>query len=301
MIALLVLELLLATSPDRAAKAPNVTVDFSAVDRELLGDTALHVAYKNLLARLVEDGFAMTEPNQAGAIVVTVRRTSEQNLSLQVESAAGIRSRKIRFGESAGEQEEFQLVQATIELVRGARDDLSAMAPPPPAFSVGTRAVGAELGGAMMWSGSSTGVMANLDAEVRLGPLQLTLGVVGHEPLGLPSDLHIFEWGALAGARMGTHALAPWLALQVALGGGYLQERYSGSYVGGAEARGAVHEPLGTGSLGAALEIANGLCVGLNVGAWLTPHAHTYLAVSGAQWKAPQLRPYAGVRLEYLR
>jgi hypothetical protein len=301
MIALLVLELLLGTSPDRAAKAPNVTVDFSAVDRELLGDTALHVAYKSLLARLVDDGFVMTEPNQAGAIVVTVRRTSEQNLSLQVESAAGIRSRKLRFGESAGEQEEFQLVQATIELVRGARDDLSAMAPSPPAFSASTRAVGAELGGAMMWSGSSTGVMENLDAAVRLGPLRLTVGLVGHEPLGLPSDLHIFEWGALAGARLGTHALAPWLALQMALGGGFLQERYSGSDVGGVESRGAVNEALGTGSLGVALEIATGLCLGLDAGAWLTPHGHTYLTASGAQWKAPRLRPFAGLRLEYLR
>ncbi len=301
MTALLVLELLLGTSLDKAIKAPNVTVDFSAVDRELLGETALHAAYKNLLARLAEDGFAMTEPNQTGAIVVTISRTSDQNLKLLVESAAGARSRKIHFGENAGEQEEFQLVQATIELVRGARDDLSAMVLPPTQSSASPHAVGAELAGAMLWSGASTGVMANVGADVRLGPVQLTLGLVGHEPLGLPSDLRIFEWGALAGARLGTRAFAPWLALQVALDGGFLQERYDYTDAAGAKSRGVVNEPIGTGSLGAALDVAKGLSIGLALGAWVTPHAHAYLAASGTQWKAPRLRPFAGVRLEYLR
>ena len=304
MIAWLVLELLLGTSPDRTVKALNVSVDFSAVYREVLADTALHRAHKNLLVRLVEDGFTLADPSQVGDIVVTVRRTSEQNLNIIVESAAGTRSRKLRFGEDAGEQTEFQLGEVIIELARGARDDLSTLSPslPPPAAK--TRAVGAQLGGAILWSGSSAGVMANGDAEVKLGALQLTLGLVGHQPLGLPSDLHIFEWGALAGARLGTRALAPWLALQVALGAGYLQQRYSGSDASGAEtrsARGAVNELLATGSLGAALELARGLSLGLHAGTWLTPHGQTYLAAGEEVWKAPRLRPFAGVRLEYLR
>jgi hypothetical protein len=301
MIALLVLELLVGTPADGAGKALGVTVDFGAVDREMLGDSALNRAYKRLLQRLAEDGFSVTDPAQRGDIAVRVRRTSEQNLNVVVESSTGIRSRKVRFGEDAGEQAEFQLIQATIELARGARDDLSALAPavPPPAEK--TRAVGAQLGGAMLWSGSSAGFMANADAELRLGALQLTLGMVGHEPLSLPSDLRIFEWGALAGARMGTRALAPWLVMEAALGGGYLQERYDYSDTNGAQARGAVHEPLATGSLGAALEIARGLCVGIDAGAWLTPHAHAYVAADGTLWKAPRLRPFAGLRLEYLR
>ena len=201
--ALLVLELLVGTSPDRSVKAPNVTVDFSAVDREVLGDSALHAAYKGLLVRLVEDGFAIAEPNQVGDIVVTVRRTSEQNLNLVVESSAGTRSRKIRFGEDAGEQAEFQLIQATIELVHGARDVLSAapISAPPPMEN--PRAVGAQLGGAILWSGSAAGVMANGDAEVRVGVVRLTAGLVGHEPLGLASDLRIFEWGGPGGCAPG--------------------------------------------------------------------------------------------------
>jgi hypothetical protein len=301
MMALLVLELLVGTSPDRSVKAPNVTVDFSAVDREVLGDSALHAAYKGLLVRLVEDGFAIAEPNQVGDIVVTVRRTSEQNLNLVVESSAGTRSRKIRFGEDAGEQAEFQLIQATIELVRAAHDGLSASYVPAPPPMENPRAVGAQLGGAILWSGSSAGVMANGDAEVRLGVVRLTAGLVGHEPLGLASDLRIFEWGALAGARMGTRALAPWLALEVALAAGYLQERYSYTDATGAEARGALHDPLASGSLGAALEIARGLCIGLDAGTWLTPHAHNHLTATGTSWKAPRVRPFAGLRLEYLR
>jgi len=300
--ALLVLELLLGTSPDRAVKASKVTVDFSAVDREmLLGDSALRAAHNSLLVRLVEDGFAIADSGQVGDIAVTVRRTSDQNLNLLVETSAGVRSRKIRFGEDAGEQAEFQLIQVTIELVRAARDDLSASAPALPPQAVKPRGVGAQLGGAILWSGSSAGVMANADAELTLGAVQLTLGLVGHQPLGLPSDLRIFEWGALAGARMETRAFAPWLALEVALGGGYLQERYSESDTSGAETRGVLHDPVATASLGAALEVARGLFVGLDGGAWLIPRAREHITASGTAWKAPHLRPFAGVRLEYCR
>jgi len=300
MIALLVLELLVATSSDGAAKTFTVNVDFSAVDREVLGDTVLRTAYKSVLSRLVEDGFSVLDPTLSGDIVVRVRRTSEQNLNILVETPAGIRSHKVRFGEGAGEEEVFQLIHTTVDLVRGARDELSASAPaaPPAAHS---RAVGAELGGATLWSGSSAGAMANGDAELRLGAVRLTLGLVAHQPMGLPSELHIFEWGALAGAGVSTHALAPWLVVQVALSGGYLQQRYSGNDASGAETRGAVSELLATGSLGAALEVARGLSLGLHAGTWLTPHGQTYLTASGAQWKAPRLRPFAGVYLEYLR
>jgi hypothetical protein len=175
---------------------------------------------------LVEDGFSVADPNQGGDMVVRVRRTSEQNLNILVETSTGIRSRKVRFGEGAGEEAEFQLIQAALDLARAARDELSTVAPSLPPSVVRTRATGARVGGAMMWSGSSTGVMANGEGEARLGPLRLTLGLVAHQPLGLPSELHMFEWGALAGARLGTRALAPWLVLEAGLGVGFLQERY---------------------------------------------------------------------------
>jgi hypothetical protein len=115
--------------------------------------------------------------------------------------------------------------------------------------------------------------MANGDAELRLGPLRLTLGLVAHQPLGLPSELHVFEWGALAGARLGTRALAPWLLLEAALGGGFLQERYSSSDASGTQNRGVLNDPLGSGSLGAALEIGRGVRIGLDAGTWWTLHA----------------------------
>ena len=301
MIALLLLELLVGASPERAAKAFTVAVDLAAVHREVLGDSALNTAYKSLLQRLVEDGFSIADPNQGGDIVVRVRRTSEQNLNILVETSAGLRSHKVRFGEDAGEQAEFQLVHSTLELVRGARDDLSVpvLAVPPSAMK--TRAVGAQLGGAMLWSGSSLGAMVHGDAELTLGIVHLTLGLVAHQPLGLPGELHIFEWGALAGARLSTHALAPWLVLDAGLGAGFLQERYSGSDAGGADDRGALHDPLATGGLGIALEVARGLRIGLEGGTWLMLHARTHETASGALWKGPQVRPFAGLRVEYLR
>ena len=298
--ALLVLQLLVGTSPDRAAKSFSVAVDFSAVAREVLGDSALHRAHKSLLVRLVEDGFSLADPNLGGDIVVKVRRTSEQNLNILVETSTGIRSHKLRFGEDAGEQEEFQLIQVTLELVRGARDELSVLVPVAPPPGARNRAVGAQLGGAMLWSGSSTGVMANGDAELKLGPLHLTLGLVAHQPLGLPRALHIFEWGALAGARLGTHALAPWLVLEAALGGGFVQERHSFSDANGDEDRGVLHDPLGSGSLGAAVELTRGLRIGLNAGTWWTLHTRTHTSADETLWKGPKLRPFAGLRVEYL-
>jgi hypothetical protein len=266
----------------------------------MLSDSALNTAYKSLLVRLAEDGLRVADPNQASDIVVRVRRTSEQNLNILVETSAGTKSRKVRFGEGAGEQGEFQLIQAAVELVRRARDELAAVAPLALAPVEKTRAVGARLGGALMWSGSSAGVMANGDAEARLGPLRLTLGLVAHQPFGLPSDLHIFEWGALAGARLGTRALAPWLVLEAGLGGGFVQERYSTSDASGAQDRGALNDPLATGSLGAALELGRGVRFGLDAGAWWTLHARTHTTADGTLWKGAKVRPFVGVCVEYL-
>ena len=124
--------------------------------------------------RLVEDGFSVADPNQGGDIVVRVWRTSEQNLNILVETSAGIRSRKVHFGKGEGEQAEFQLLHAALDLVRGAREELATLVPSVPPPVENTRAVGARLGGALMWSGSSTGVMVNGDTELRLGPLRLT-------------------------------------------------------------------------------------------------------------------------------
>jgi hypothetical protein len=281
------------------ARSFTVTVDFSAVDRELLGDSALNTAYKGLLVRLVEDGFSVADPNQGGDIVVRVRRTSEQNLNILVETSTGIRSHKVRFGEGAGEEAEFQLIHAALDLARGARDELSTVAPSLPRPAVRARAMGARVGSAMMWSGSSTGVMANGDAELRLGPVCLAAGLVAHRPLGLPNELHVFEWGALAGARLGTRALAPWLALEASLSGGYLQERYSYSDASGAQDSGVLHDPLASGSLGAAVELGRGVRIGLDAGTWWTLHARTHDAADRAAWKGPKLRPFAGLRLEY--
>ena len=300
MITWLVLGLLVGGAPEGVAKSLTVTVDFSAVDREMRSDSALNAAYKSLLVRLVEDGLRVADPNQVGDIVVRVRRTSEQNLNVLVESSAGTKSRKVRFGDESGEQAEFQLIQAAVELVRGARDELAAATPLALPPDERPRAVGARLGGAVMRSGASTGVMANGDAEARLGPLRLTLGLVAHQPFGLPSDLHIFEWGALAGARLGTHALAPWLVLEAGLGGGFVQERYKTSDASGAQDRGVLHDPLVTGSLGAALELGRGVRIGLDAGAWWTLHARTHTTADGTLWKGAKVRPFVGVCVEYL-
>jgi hypothetical protein len=294
------LGLLVGASSDGVARSFTVTVDFTAVDREVLGDSALHTAYKSLLVRLVEDGFSLADPSQGGDIVVRVRRTSEQNLNLLVETSAGIRSRKIRFGEGAGEEAEFQLIHAGLDLARAARDELSTVAPSLPPSVVRTRATGARVGGAMMWSGSSTGVMANGEGEARLGPLRLTLGLVAHQPLGLPSELHMFEWGALAGARFGTRALAPWLVLEAGVGVGFLQERYSTSDASGVKDSGVLNDPLASGSLGAAVELGAGMRIGLDAGTWWTLHARTHDSADKTLWKGPKLRPFVGLRLEYL-
>ena len=232
--------------------------------------------------------------------MVKVRRTSEQNLNVLVDTLAGSQSRKVRFGQGAGDQAEFQLVFAALDLARSARDVLAAAVPVAPKPGGRARAIGAQVGGAMMWSGSSIGVMANGDAESRLGPLRLTLGLVAHQPLGLPSGLSIFEWGALAGARLGSHVLAPWLILEVALGGGVLQERYRGSDAAGADERGASLDPLATCSLGAALEIGGAFRLGLNGGAWWTPHVRAHDGADGTTWKGQKLRPFLGLRAEYL-
>ena len=300
LIAWLVLGLLIGASSPGLARSFTVTVDFSAVDREVLGDSALNTAYKSLLVRLVEDGFLVADPNQGGDIVIRVRRTSEQNLHILVETSAGVRSRKVRFGEGAGEEAEFQLIHAALDLARGARDELSSVVPSIPPSVVKTRATGARVGGAMMWSGSSTGIMANGDGEARLGPLRLTLGLVAHQPLGLPSELHVFEWGALAGARLGTRALAPWLVLEAGLGVGFLQERYRDSDASGAQDSGVLNDPLASGSLGAAVELGRGVRVGLDAGTWWTLHARTHDTADGTLWKRPKLRPFVGLRLEYL-
>jgi len=296
----LVLGLLVGASSSGWARSFTVTVDFSAVDREVLGDSALNTAYKSLLVRLVEDGFSVSDPNQGGDIVVRVRRTSEQNLNILVETSAGIRSRKVRFGEGAGEEAEFQLIHAALDLARGARDELSTVVAPLPPPVVKTRATGARVGGAMMWSGSSRGIMANGDAELRLGPVCLSAGLVAHQPLGLPRELHVFEWGALAGVRLGTRALAPWLVLEAGLGVGFLQERYSYSDASGAQDSGVLNDPLASGSLGAAVELGRGVRVGLDAGTWWTLHARTHDTADGILWKGPKLRPFVGLRLEYL-
>jgi hypothetical protein len=294
------LGLLVGASSNGVARSFTVTVDFSAVDREVLGDSALNTAYKSLLVRLVEDGFSVADPNQGGDIVVRVRRTSGQNLNILVETSAGVRSRKVRFGEGAGEEAEFQLIHAALDLARGAGDELSSVVPSIPPPVVKTRATGARVGGAMMWSGSSVGIMANGDAELRLGPVCLAAGLVAHQPLGLPSELHLFEWGALAGARLGTRALAPWLVLEAGLGVGFLQERYRYSDASGAQDSGVLNDPLASGSLGAAVELSRGVRVGLDAGTWWTLHARTHDTADRTLWKGPKLRPFVGLRLEYL-
>jgi hypothetical protein len=142
--------------------------------------------------------------------------------------------------------------------------------------------------------------MANADAVVRLGPLHLTLGLVAHQPLQLPSELHLFEWGALAGARVGTRALAPWLALEAALGGGFVQERYRWNDASGNSARGALLDPVGSGSLGATLFIGRELGIGIDGGTWLTLHERTHESADRILWRGPRLRPFVGLRVEYL-
>jgi hypothetical protein len=143
--------------------------------------------------------------------------------------------------------------------------------------------------------------MVNGDTELRLGPLRLTLGLVAHQPVGLPRQLHIFEWGALAGAGLSTRALAPSLVLQAALGGGFLQERYSyADASGGTQDRGVLNDPLASGGLGAALEIARGLRLGLEAGAWWTLHERTHYTADGTLWKGPKVRPFVGLCVEYL-
>jgi hypothetical protein len=299
MTAWFVLGLLVAAPSAGAGHAPTVTVDFSAVDREALSDSALSTAYKNLLLRLAEDGFSVVEPSQGGDIAVRVGRTSEQHLNIVVETSLGAQSRKVRFGEDAGEQEQFQLIYTTLDLVRKAHDELSARPPSLPLPAADSRATGAQLGSAILWSGTSAGLMANVDGEIRLGSLHLTLGLVVHQPLGLPSELHIFEWGALAGLRAGTRALAPWLVLEAALGAGFLQERYRYSDPGVGQ-DGVLEDGLATGSLGAALEITRGLRFGFTGGTWLTLHQRSHATANGTPWKGPRIRPFVGARVEYL-
>jgi len=300
LIAWLVFGSIVGASSHGVARTFTVTVDFSAVDREVRADSALNTVYKSLLVRLVEDGFSVVDPNQGGDIVIRVRRTSEQNLNILVETSAGGRSHKVRFGEGAGEEAEFQLIHAALDLARGARDELSSVVPSIPPPVVKTRATGARIGGAMMWSGSSTGIMANGDAELRLGPVCLSAGIVAHQPLGLPSELHVFEWGALAGARLGTRALAPWLVLEAGLGVGFLQQRYRYSDASGAQDSGVLNDPLASGSLGVAVELGRGVRTGLDAGTWWTLHARTHDTADGTLWKGPKLRPFVGLRLEYL-
>ena len=301
MIAWIVVAMAVSVLPEGSAKVATVSVDFTAVQREMVaGDSALGRAYKTLLGRLAEDGFSVVGPDRTGDIVVKVRRTSEQNLNVLADTSVGSQSRKVHFGEGAGDQAEFQLVYAALDLARGARDALAAAAPALSKPVGRSRAIGAQVGGAMMWSGSSAGFMANVDAESRLGPLRLTVGLVAHQPVALPSGLHIFEWGALAGARLGTHALVPWLLLEAALGGGVSQQRYRASDASGADDRGASLDLLAMGSLGAAVEIVGGFRLGLSGGTWLTPHAHAHDGADGTTWKGPKARPFVGLRAEYL-
>jgi hypothetical protein len=299
--ALLLLGLLVGASPTGTAAAHTVTVDFTAIDHETLGDSAINTAYKSLLVRLVEEGLSVVDPAQGGDIVVRVTRADPRNLHVFVETAKGKRERKVRFGEDAGEQVEFLLVHVILDLVRGAHAELLAPAPValPPAEK--TRAAGAQVGSAILWSGTSAGAMANGDAVVRLGPVRLALGLVVHQPLQLPSGLHLYEWGALAGARAGTHALAPWLALQAALAGGFLQERYRYSDGAGNSDRGTLLDPLGMGCLGVTLLVGHGLGIGVDGGTWLTLHERTHRSAGGLLWRGPQVRPFVGLRVEYLR
>ena len=301
MLTFLVLGLLVGASPTGTAQTLTITVDFTAVTREALGDSAINTAYKSLLLRLVEEGLSVVDPAQSGDIAVRVTRANPGNLHVYVETAKGKRERKVRFGEDAGEEAEFQLIHATLDFVHSAREELLAPTPPVPPPAEKPRAVGAQVGGAILWSGTSAGVMASGDAVVRLGPLHLTLGLVAHQPLQLPSELHLFEWGVLAGARIGTRALAPWLALEAALGGGFLQERYRWSDAAGNSDQGALFDAFGTGSLGATLLIGQGLGVGVGGGTWLTLHERTQRSADAMLWRGPHLRPFAGLHLQYLR
>jgi hypothetical protein len=301
MLTLLVLGLLVGASPTGAAAAHTVTVDFTAIDHETLGDSAINRAYKSLLVRLVEEGLSVADPAQGGDIMVRVTRADPRNLHVFVETAKGKQERKVRFGEDAAEQAEFLLMHATLDLVRSAHAELLAPAPglPPPASR--SRAAGVQVGGAMLWSGTSAGAMASGDAVLNLGPVRLALGLVAHQPLQLPSGLHLYEWGALAGARVGTHALAPWLFLEAALAGGFLQERYRYSDAAGNSDAGALLDPLGMGCLGATLLLGHGFGIGLDGGMWLTLHQRTLRSTEGILWRGPQVRPLVGLRLEYLR
>ena len=323
-----------ATARDRTPFAATVTVNISTVNRATMGDEALGAVYKSLLLHLIGEGYSVADPERGGEIAVTVSPAEDKGrLRLVVVTSAGRSERVVPIGDISDEDSQLRIIHETVELVRLAREALERQraaaaasltptvaqrdaqeqrtrAPAPrPTVTVAPREVpgqkpnrpawGARASTGLLWSAGSPGALADLDAMLAARTWDITLGFFAHAPLDLPRELHLYEWGSMAGAGL-RYEFSPRLALKTEVTGGFVEQAYHYSDAAGMSDRGSLWDALASLRADASLRLTPEWHLGLAAGTWLTLHDREHITGERTLWHGPHLRPFVGLGVEFL-
>lgn len=274
--------LLLATGPS----LPTVAIDLRPLDRPTFEALQQAGIYEGVVVRLVHDGVALVDAKERADIVLRMEPgAGPAEVLVTASVAAGSRSRRVSIRNLAQEEVRLELIHSSVELVR----QVQAL-PRPGAPRLRARV---ELDGGVLWSAGSPGVLTRLAGGMRVGPGEVDLGLVVHRPLGLSSGLNVIEWGLLAGVSTGELPVGSRGLVAAGLDLGVWQHRWTWS--GPSADSGSRFDGAALLHGEAALRLGAHWRVGLGAGALFTLHERAHRTPSEQLWKAPRVRPFAGL------